>query len=304
MDQVSALKSDLTRLAPTVEKLSTPTLARQAQESKLLTAHLKAIRENSSTTLKSSTSIIPSTTPETTKTTSTSSSDAVVYELYYTPPPPPVLNHLTELESRLAHLESLTGSRTDSVDYHHHDFPNAGPLTETIENLRAKVSALLDPKTMETIARRARTAALDMDKIIETRKKLQTSPDLGTASVSLSTATTPDSSSALDPDTIASISYLTSTLKTIDPLIPMITPLIERLRTLKALHIQANTFSESLSGLTDGIQKCDMGIKEAKDFVAGAEESWKENHQIIIKNMETIEERINNILNRMEQLKV
>ena len=106
----------------------------------------------------------------------------------------------------------------------------------------------------------------------------------------------------LPPDALQRIDALFTLLPRLDPLLPLTPRLLTRLRSLSALHSSAASFSTTLSELKDEVGKLGEGEKSLNEVLSGLEESVGANEARMKGNLEGLEQRLENVVQRLGKL--
>lgn len=201
-----------------------------------------------------------------------------------------------DFDRRLLMLEKGLGVSSSSMPETGSD-GLARAILPTLDSMEKQISTLSQASTanLDAISRRVRTLAAEQDKLNDSREKAKTlREELGKHA-----PTAADEESDQDAKTNA----LYGILPTIENLTPMLPPLLDRLRSLKAIHAGAATASETLSRIEK--EQSDMA-SELKQWKTGLEkmEAAMENGDESVKgNMKVMEGWVKDLEGRMEKLK-
>lgn len=91
-------------------------------------------------------------------------------------------------------------------------------------------------------------------------------------------------------------------LSRLGPLLPHIPHILTRLRTLSALHSSATEFHTTLEDLVEEQKKSRNALLELEKAVETVETSLNENREVVKNNVSGLEERVNSLLGRLEDL--
>ncbi|KAL7749853.1 hypothetical protein RI367_004729 [Sorochytrium milnesiophthora] len=267
--QLEQLQRDLEGMNGTAAA-SASAMVKDVQMSKVLMDHLKAFRETSATGAG------PHSPPPPQDTRNSATSNMVTYELYYSPETSTLVRStkLADMDQRLSSIEKLLGNRidTDAV-------PNV-PLMQLINRLDQHVSALVQPRQLDLLARRVKTVLADLERTAELKKRAA-------------------ESATKKRHNIAAIYSVT---EKIDPLINIAPALLHRLQSLQTLHNEANLFSANLKRVVDDQAKMSMDLQQTADILRNLEQSIQVNGATIQKNVERIEERLAKVVQQTERL--
>ncbi|KAK2808106.1 hypothetical protein FQN50_005024 [Emmonsiellopsis sp. PD_5] len=214
--------------------------------------------------------------------------------------PQPILPALSQLSSQLSTLSStLTGptaslpaptqSSTAAVTT-----PHIEALTTRIRKLTADADALSSARRRATEAARA---------VIAARIAAATSDDPTTettpASFSSVSATETDSAAS---EQAAKIQALYTTLPTITSLHPLLPSVLERLRSLRAIHAGAAHASEDLDALEERQAEMKKEIEQWREGLRVVEEKVAESEKAMKGNMEVMGPWVKGLERRLEEL--
>jgi dynactin-2 len=88
----------------------------------------------------------------------------------------------------------------------------------------------------------------------------------------------------------------------LDPLVALAPQLVERLRSLKQLHEQADGFGDTLKVLTGEQSKLHAELRALTAQCTGLEKSFDENERGIQRNVERLDARTNDLFERIAKL--
>jgi nuclear migration protein JNM1 len=140
-----------------------------------------------------------------------------------------------------------------------------------------------------------RTLAAEQDKLNDSQEKAKTlREELGKH------APTP---AGEESEQDAKINALYGILPTIESLTPMLPPLLDRLRSLKAIHGDAATASETLDRIER--EQADMAseLKQWRTGLEKMEEAMENGDETVKGNMKVMEGWVKDLEGRMEKLK-
>jgi nuclear migration protein JNM1 len=210
----------------------------------------------------------------------------------------PTLNHLTSQLTTLSN--ALTAPAQSAV-------PLSGPtpaapvtnhhlesLTTRIRKLTADADALSSARRRATEAAKAATAAA---RIAAASEDIPT-----TSSISSSSATEIDPAVTRAEEQAAKIQALYTTLPTISSLHPILPSILERLRSLRAIHAGAARASEDLDALERRQAETKKEIDQWREGLGVVEERMKEGEGAMKGNMEVMEPWIRELERRLDEL--
>lgn len=236
----------------------------------------------------------------------------------------------TRLDERLQLLESYIGAtRTESDEVgcveslcphigvsdlvHIQSHPLPPPLLSTLSKMEHQLQLLTQPRHLDTISRRVRMLVTDLERVHEARRKIGDNRPLNVAlssGITISTGPAPivpapaanNVEQHLSPDSLQKIDSLFVLVPRIDPLLPMAPHLLTRLQSLSTLHSESATFSTNLQDAEDGLGQLKQSEEMLQDLLNGLEESLKSNQNIVTKNIEVLQSRMEQLLERVAKL--
>ncbi|RAH75903.1 putative dynactin subunit [Aspergillus japonicus CBS 114.51] len=232
-----------------------------------------------------------------------SSSNPFVNDGISEPDLQPVLPALDHLTSRLATLMNLlVGPNPVSA------FPTMGSAppattvtTPHLESLSSRVRKLTADTEALAIARKR---AVDAAKAAQNARISSTALEPSDMSVSSSSATEVDLAATQRDEQATKIQALYATLPTIQSLHPILPSVLERLRSLRAIHAGAAHASESLDVLEK--RQADMAreIEQWREGLRVVEEKMKQGEAALKNNIETVEPWVRDLESRLDRLGV
>eukprot|EP01133_Synstelium_polycarpum_P002901 gene2901-3333_t len=231
----------------------------QGDSSKMLMSEIKAFTDKTA-----------SATEQPASSESATANNHVKYELFYTGDQAKYqqLQRLTDLDKRLAQLETLIGNKTElSI-----------PLTQTMVEIKEKL-ALLDSTKLDVLQQKMKSAVKQMEQL----KQQDNS-----ATKSLTTNETK----------INEIFELMNRWDTVGQQIPSI---INRLYTLRSLHEEGLALSNHVGNLEKDQAGITSLLKTNSSLMNKMDESFKGNMTTIQSNIESLEKRITDISSKMNK---
>ncbi|KAI9598230.1 Dynamitin-domain-containing protein [Syncephalis fuscata] len=184
-----------------------------------------------------------------------------------------------QLESRLAALERLVGHERNI------EAEPTDAIAPVIAKMEQQLELLAQPRHMELVARRAKALTHELERL--QRYKAEDDERLG-----------------INKETAKKIDQLFSTLDQLDPLIPLAPALVQRLKNLEQLHARAATFSDAVTAVEREQTRLDGSINGMEEQCTKIETSLKENGAIIQRNVEALDRRIADLVERVAKLGV
>ncbi|XP_064401564.1 dynactin subunit 2-like isoform X2 [Halichondria panicea] len=179
------------------------------------------------------------------------------------------LSKMSEVEQRLAKLETLVGDQETSVscvtgglDGEHKD------LSSAVMNLQAKV-ALLDPAHINTIGGQLQ-GLLSLLEQVETKATSKSS----------------------DPDKETKISEALDKVGVVSAVAPLIPDLVARLHTLKDLHERAAQFAGTVAFMADSQEKLANQISDLQSLLTKVQGTFQSNLSTIQSDFSGLESKL------------
>ncbi|CAG8602575.1 22991_t:CDS:2 [Gigaspora margarita] len=204
--------------------------------------------------------------------------NTVTYELFYSPETTRAhtLGKTAELDERIAALEKLVGTA------HGQNFEDLSiSITNTnliaaVDKLDQHMQMLAQPRHLESVSRKAKTLVGELEKVNELKSK-----EFMNGGV-------------IDYDT----------KERVDPLISIAPALVNRLKSLQQLHQEAAVFSDTIKMISDEQNKIRDEVKSLNEVSDNLDKSFKANEETIQQNIRIMDERVNDLSNRLEKLGV
>jgi len=161
--------------------------------------------------------------------------------------------------------------------------------------MEAILNMLSQPDELESASRRVKVVLADLDKA--------TTPSSKTAGLAGARAMSKeDSSLKLNPTDAQKVDALYACLPRIEPLMPLVPPLLTRLRSLAMLHSGASAFQSTLSTLeTDAanMKETDVEVKEVLDRL---DKGITKQAEVMKANWGSLSERLQQLNERVARL--
>ncbi|KAJ3381530.1 hypothetical protein HDU92_005294 [Lobulomyces angularis] len=243
-----------------------------------------------------------------------SSKNAVTYELYYTPETAKLisLSKISDLEKRLTNLERLIGTQfLQQIDSSEDSVANllqtSGSLLGAIDKLDHHLSLLTNPRTLDQVVKKVKGLISEMEQLADLRKKQQFDFNMLEQTNGLKKEKDENSLASIKTREInleeeKRIDYLFQMLDRLDQVGSVVPQLLGRLHALKSLHTEAALFSESLKLIETEQQKVAENFSNLEDGVQKLTINISENEGKILKNVDILDKRISDLVNRVEKL--
>lgn len=200
-----------------------------------------------------------------------------------------------DFDRRLLMLEKGLGISSSSI-------PEAGSdglaraILPTLDSLEKQISTLSQASTanLDAISRRVRTLATEQDKLNDSREKAKAlREELGKH------APTP---AGEESEQDSKINALYGILPTIENLTPILPPLLDRLRSLKAIHADAATAGETLNRIAREQAEMAAELKQWKGGLEKMEGVMKDGDEAVKGNMKVMDGWVKDLEERMAKL--
>ncbi|GKT83616.1 dynactin subunit [Colletotrichum tofieldiae] len=201
-----------------------------------------------------------------------------------------------DFDRRLVLLEKAIGVGSTALpEVDVNGLPRA--ILPTLDGLQKQITTLSQASTsnLDTISRRVRTLIQEAQELEKARQGAKSAQEtLGNGAA--------DSEGAQPPEQLAKINALYGTLPTIENLAPLLPPLLDRLRSLRAIHSDAATASETLERIEK--QQTDMAtdLKQWKGGLEKVEVAIKEGNTSMAGNMKVMEAWVKDLEGRIAKL--
>ncbi|KAL6798975.1 Dynamitin domain-containing protein [Trichoderma sp. SZMC 28013] len=200
-----------------------------------------------------------------------------------------------DFDRRLLILERSLGISSSSMsEAGEGGLPRA--ILPTLDSLEKQISTLSQASTanLDTISRRVRALATEQDKLNESREKAKAlREELGKHAGSPPADTSEQE---------AKVNALYAILPTIENLTPILPPLLDRLRSLRAIHADAATASQTLDQIEKQQAEIATEVKLWKDGIEKLEETVSSGDKVMKTNVEVMEGWVKDLEQRLEKL--
>ncbi|KAG0054260.1 Dynactin subunit 2 [Gryganskiella cystojenkinii] len=278
MSHVKSLEQDLTEIGQTLGDgsangvLSGEGLIKQTDTGKRLLQQLQAMKHmaiSSAETEDPATSKADAVEP-------VGDGKSVTYELYYSPDNARLhtATKTAELAERIAVLEKAVGST---------QMQSGSSLVGTVEKLEQHINILVQPRQLEQLSRRLKVVTVELERVQELQAKDATA-------------------TGISAEAENKINTLFELVDKIDPLVSLAPVLVTRLKGLKGLHAEAAVFSDSIKMISGEQTKISEELKGLDTVSTKLQESLSENDAAIQKNIEMIDGRITQLVERIQRL--
>ena len=154
--------------------------------------------------------------------------------------------------------------------------------------MNSQLSILTQPRYIDSISRRLKLLLSDLDRASTSHQSHRRQP-------SQSNGQTPQPSSAIQEQLLPLLTRLA-------PWVSHIPHILTRLRTLSTLHSSAAEFQNTIEDLEEEQKKIRSTLLQLQEAVHTVETSLDENREVVKNNVKGLEERVNGLLSRLEEL--
>jgi len=196
------------------------------------------------------------------------------------------LARAADFDRRLLVLEKSIGIGSSALpELDSTGLPRA--IMPTLEALQKQISTLSEASTssLDSISRRVRTLIQEADELEKSRRSAKAAQE----ALAQAGAAPPEGAGSDDSEQTAKINALYGTLPTIENLAPLLPPLLDRLRSLRAIHSDAATASETLDEIEKQQVDTASEIKQWREGLDKIEAVMKGSESTMTANMKTIE---------------
>ncbi|KAK4032389.1 Dynamitin-domain-containing protein [Parachaetomium inaequale] len=228
--------------------------------------------------------------------------DSVSYTITYAPSyeQTHALAKAADFDSRLVVLEKALGVGSAAMpEFDSNGLPRA--IVPLLEYLHKQVSTLSEASvpSLDSISRRVRALTQEAENLEKARRNAKTAHD---ALASAGAAPTAEAATPEDSEQTAKINALYGTLPTIESLTPLLPPLLDRLRSLRIIHADAATASETLARLekqqaemAGEIQQWREGLEKVEGAVRAGDATMAKNVDVISRWVKDLEEKMSKL---------
>lgn len=200
-----------------------------------------------------------------------------------------------DFDRRLLMLEKGLGiSSTSMPEADSNGLPRA--ILPTLDSMAKQISTLAEASTanLDAISRRVRSLASEQDKLNDSREKAKSlREELGRH------ASTPVSE---ESEGETKINALYGILPTIENLTPILPPLLDRLRSLRVIHADAATASETLDRIEQQQAEMAAELKQWNEGLEKVDTAIRDGDVTTKNNMKVMEEWVKDLEERIEDL--
>lgn len=209
------------------------------------------------------------------------------------------LESAAEFDRRLLVLEKAIGIGSSALpELDATSLPRA--IVPTLETLQKQISTLTEASTasLDGISRRVRALIQESEELAKSRRSAKAAQE----ALAQAGAAPTEAAEGVDSEQAAKINALYGVLPTIENLAPVLPLLLDRLRSLRAIHADAATASQALSDI-EGQQK-DMAsdIKQWREGLGKIEKVMEDGETAMAGNMTIIDGWLKELEAKMTKL--
>ncbi|KAK7692807.1 hypothetical protein QCA50_004441 [Cerrena zonata] len=212
---------------------------------------------------------------------------------------------IAEMDKRVGELEKVIGSSSTALD---ELSPLPPPILPLLTRLNTQLTLLTQPRHIDSISRRLKILLSDLERVSNANAQhlnaSQRRQGTGTHQAQNSTSQSASTSAPSPVATSTLQEQLTPILTRLSPVLPHIPHILSRLRTLSTLHTQAASFQSTLETLEEEQRKGRAALEELQRAVDGVEKSWEENENVVKKNVQVLEERVEDVQRKLGDLAI
>lgn len=154
-------------------------------------------------------------------------------------------------------------------------------LAETLNRLDHLLTVFTQPRHLDSISRRIKLLLVDLERATAASRRSGTQPPGADRAAG-----------AISPGDLEALQSLFALLPRLDPLIPVIPPLLTRLRSLSGLHAEALGIAADLRELQSADRNVTEEQRELASIVASIQQGVTEAAGSISKNWESLQARV------------
>ncbi|ORX81714.1 hypothetical protein K493DRAFT_307996 [Basidiobolus meristosporus CBS 931.73] len=181
-----------------------------------------------------------------------------------------------ELEPRLKALERLVGTQGLESE-------SSQDLVAMVAQLRKQLNLFTDGPQLDLVERRVKTVQSELQRLAEIQKK---DPEY----------------CVVNKDSESRLERLHQVVQKIDPLVTLTPSLLTRLSSLQSLHLEVNHVAESIRSMSQEQKKIEEEESGLSEIFKNLQASLDENTITLQRNIETIDMRIGDLVERLHNL--
>lgn len=216
-----------------------------------------------------------------------------------------VLPKVAEFDARLALIETVIGIDTIPLPTQERQPTRAVfPFLEQLDRQITTLSTSTD-SSLDSVSRRVRQLTQDTQRLGEARTTAKAKQE-GSNGPRLPLASDGDSkidSFIEDPEHVSKINALYGTLPTIESLAPLLPAVLDRLRSLQTIHVDASGAGQSLEQLETRQEAMAQELKTWREGLETVERKVKEGEETIAENTTVVETWVKELEERMNKFR-
>lgn len=166
--------------------------------------------------------------------------------------------------------------------------PLTPPLLPMLMRLNNQLTLLTQPRHIDSVSRRLKLLLSDLERV--STSQMQKRQQTGGGGNGTLTVLTPAQDAVLP------------LLSRLAPSLPHIPHILTRLRTLSALHGSAAEFQSTMVALEEEQRRTREALEALDTAVANVEASLEANRGTVAGNVSSLEDRVERVLNRVEEV--
>jgi len=227
--------------------------------------------------------------------------DEATYSVTYAPAyeQTHALAKAADFDRRLVLLEKSLGIGSSAFpELDANGLPRA--VLPTLETLQRQISTLSEASTssLDTITRRVRTLTQEAENLEKARRDAKAAQE-ALASTGVAPA---EGANVEESEQTAKVNALYGTLPTIENLAPLLPPLLDRLRSLRAIHADAGTASETLARIEKRQTDMAADIHQWRDGLEKVEAAMQQGDAAMGGNVRVVEGWVRDLETKMAKL--
>ena len=217
------------------------------------------------------------------------------------------LSKVADFEARISLLEAALG--IDAIPLPTQDQSYSKAVLPTLDTLDKKVTLLSSSTdtSIDKIRSRVRELSQEAETLEQKRhqaKRAQEalSPQIHRPGNASSNGETKDADSTADAEQVSKINALYGTLNTIESLAPILPPVVDRLRSLRLLHADAATASQTLASMESRQADMQQELHGWREGLEKVEAAMRQGEVAMKGNTEVVEGWVKELEGRMRRL--
>jgi nuclear migration protein JNM1 len=218
-----------------------------------------------------------------------------------------------DFDKRLTLLEKALGISSSAFPQLDSTGRPTPAILPTLDTITRQLSVLSESSaaSLDAVSRRVRQLTQEAEKLAEARKAAKAAQDALKTRERNGEATptgggTGGETSVVpgieDPEQVAKINALYGTLTTIESLSPMLPAVLDRLRSLRAIHADAAMASEALTKVEKRQEEMAEEVKRWREGLEKLEGAMKEGEGVMGSNMKVVEGWVRELEKKLEGL--